>query len=175
MSGSSISLLLDWVTSHLICKLPPCKVFCIFQFTFFGQSGSPIQIQVTYLSWFSVHFYFALCLLLSYSPLYSTPILTTSNLDFYFIFSLMPSKRKATGVPTSENINKAVRTSNSSDAPTSRKLGLCLITLTYSTFHVCYSWRNNHQWAISSDQSGSGWSRLPARESIEPYNRRPSS
>ena len=65
-----------------------------------------------------------LCLLLSYSPLYSTPILTTSNLDFYFVFSLMPSKRKATG----ENINKAVHTSNSSDAPTSRKLGLCLIT-----------------------------------------------
>lgn len=53
----------------------------------------------------------------------------------------MPSKSKASkrkaSAPINENDNKAARTNNSSDAPTSRNQGLCsLATLSYSIFHV---------------------------------------
>jgi hypothetical protein len=56
-------------------------------------------------------------------------------------FKSNPSKRKASVSTDENNNNKTARTSNSCDAPTSQKQGLCLTTLSYSVFHVffCYT------------------------------------
>ena len=122
MSGSSAKpLLFDWYT-YIVAILfffVPCNL----SFTCSVYS-SLTDNQGRKFKFIPYKFYGLIFCAVSYS----TPVLL--NLDFYFF---MPSesnasKRKASA-PTSENNNKAVRTSKSHDAPTSKKQGLSLAIL----------------------------------------------
>lgn len=60
-------------------------------------------------------------------------------------------KRKAVAPPSGEN--KSARTSNSSDAPTSKRQGLCLATLT-PVFHVSFIVSTNKPTTVKGAERG---------------------